>query len=292
MSLLRGAIDLHVHSHPDTAPRRLDDLELVEQARAAGLRGVLLKSHGFSTCERAYLLRRLYPDFHTFGGIALNDAVGGLNPVAVEVALELGAAQVWMPTKSAANHTRHLGGDGRLAVTDDAQTLKPDVREILDLVAAHDVILGTGHLAPEETALLVSEALAAGVERVLVTHPEWGVTAVPVAWQQAWAATGRVFFERCLVSTATSLPQHVPFSVIAEQIRAVGPETTVASTDYGLDRYPPPVEGLKTYVRQLSAAGFTDDEIRLMVQRNPAFLLKLEPVPIHDVSAHDGQTVS
>src|SRR5687767_7121390 len=101
MDLLRGAIDTHVHSFPDVVARKLDDLALVEQARAAGMRGILLKSHVFSTAERAWLLRKLYPDFLTFGGITLNHSVGGLNPKAVEAALKLGAVQVWMPTLSA-----------------------------------------------------------------------------------------------------------------------------------------------------------------------------------------------
>src|SRR5262245_33723100 len=102
--LLHGAIDTHVHSYPDVVARKLDDLAVVEQARAAGMRAVLLKSHVFSTAERAWLLSRLFPDFRVFGGITLNDTVGGLNPSAVEAALKLGAVQVWMPTLSAANH--------------------------------------------------------------------------------------------------------------------------------------------------------------------------------------------
>lgn len=118
--LLRGAIECHVHSFPDVVGRKLDDLELVEQARAAGLRAIVLKSHVCSTCERAYLLNRLQPDVRVLGGVVLNDTVGGFNPRAVEAALEMGARQIWMPTKSAANHQQHYGARGGLSVFMDA----------------------------------------------------------------------------------------------------------------------------------------------------------------------------
>jgi len=117
-NLLCGAIDAHVHSFPDIIERKLDDVELVKQARRAGMRAVVLKSHIFATCERAYLLNRLHPDFRIFGGIVLNETVGGFNPHAVEAALKMGGVQVWMPTRSAANHQHYLGGRGGLTIFD------------------------------------------------------------------------------------------------------------------------------------------------------------------------------
>ena len=44
------------------------------------------------------------------GSVTLNDAVGGLNPFAVEAALDLGARVIWMPTISAQNHIVKHGG--------------------------------------------------------------------------------------------------------------------------------------------------------------------------------------
>ncbi len=211
MELLRGAIDTHVHSFPDVIPRKLDDLELVEQARAAGMRGLVLKSHVFSTAERAWLLNRLNPDFRVAGGLVLNDPVGGLNPRAVEAALKLGALQVWMPTLSAANHREHLGGSGTLTVLCDGR-LRPEVTEILSLLAETDAILATGHLSPHEIEVLIEAALERGVSRINVTHPEWPVTALPIESQRRFAQTGRVFLERCLVATLPGAPARFPLS--------------------------------------------------------------------------------
>jgi hypothetical protein len=275
MDLLDGAIDCHVHSYPDVIPRKVDDFELVEQARRAGMRAVVLKCHAGCTCARAYLLNRFFPDFRVFGGVVLNDSVGGLNPRAVEAALQMGGLQVWMPTKSAANHKAHFGGRGGLSVLDGAK-LRGEIIDILRLVAAADANLATGHLSPGESCILIQEALALGVRRISVTHPEWGVTAMPVARQQEFAQTRAVFFERCLVSTQSDLQFKVGFDTIVGQIRAVGPATTVAATDYGMPQYPAPAEGMAALIRQLLQAGFTEAEIKLMVQVNPAKLLKLE----------------
>jgi hypothetical protein len=270
-----GAIDPHVHSFPDVIKRKLDDLELVEQARQAGMRAVVLKSHIFSTSERAYLLNQLYRDFRVFGGIVLNETVGGFNPQAVEAALKMGGVQVWMPTRSAANHQHHLGGPGRLTILDGTK-LKEEVVCILRLVADADAILATGHLSPEESRRLIEVALAMGVRRISVTHPEWGVTAMPIELQKQFAVTGSIFFERCLVSIQPDLPRGVPFETIVKQIRAVGASSTIIATDFGMPQYPTPVEGMRDYLQRLMQVGFSGSELRLMSQVNPGRLLKLE----------------
>lgn len=271
---MHGAIDTHVHSFPDVVKRKLDDITLVEQARAAGMRALLLKSHVFATCERAYLLNRFYPDFHVYGGIALNDTVGGLNLKAVEAALTMGAVQVWMPTKSAANHRRHLGGQGGLNVLKDGR-IREEVISILRLIAESGTALATGHLSPEESQILIEEALSAGVRRIAITHPEWGVTAMPIEVQQRFATVGGIYFERCLVSTESDIRLRVNFETIVDQIRAVGVSSTIIATDFGMPQYPTPVEGMKTFIERLLQAGFTEGDVKLMCQENPAKLLNL-----------------
>lgn len=275
MESLIGSIDTHVHSAPDVIQRKLDDLELVQQAQVAGMRALVLKSHVGSTCERAYLLNRSFPMFQVLGGITLNDTVGGLNPRAVESALKMGASVVWMPTKSAANHCRHLGGGGQLTVRNGASRLTSDAAAIVRLVADAGAVLATGHLSPEESEILIEHALATGVDRISVTHPEWRVTAIRPEMQLKWAQTGCVYFERCLVSTQTDLFGHVSFGTIVSQIRAVGVSSSVLATDYGMPQFPTPVQGMRDYLARLRENGFTDAEVSAMVRENPARLLKL-----------------
>ncbi len=270
---LEGAIDLHIHSAPDVDPRRYDDLELAREAARAGLRAILIKNHHSSTVERAWLVSKVVPQIHVFGGLVLNETVGGLNPAAVRLALTLGARQVWMPTRSARNHRQRQGWPDGLTVLDGTQRLRPEVEEILRLMAAGDAILGTGHLSPQESVQLIHRASELGVKRILVTHPESYLTPFPVPLQKELARLG-VMFERCFVST-THRGGHVSMEQIAEAIAEVGIETTVLSTDSGQTDTPPPVQCLRLFAERLHALGFTHDQLRQMMCLNPARLLGL-----------------
>jgi hypothetical protein len=224
-----------------------------------------------STVERAFLVQRIVPEIRVFGGLVLNEPVGGLNPAAVRVALQLGAKQIWMPTRSAANHKRAQGAEGGIQVLDRGN-LRPEVEEILRIIAGTDCILGTGHLSPEETFAVVQRATALGLSRVLITHPEWSVTSFSVSEQRSLAAFGNVMFERCFVST-THRCGYTPMTVIERAIAQVGIATTVVSTDLGQPDTPTPVEGFRMYAAALRAAGFDADDIRRMMCDNPEALL-------------------
>src|SRR5574337_1318257 len=102
---LQGAYDLQVHVAPDVIERRIDDVGLAQEFQACGLRGFVLKSHYFPTAERAKVVCRAVPGVAAYGALTLKHAVGGLNPVAVELAGRSGARIVWMPTVDAANET-------------------------------------------------------------------------------------------------------------------------------------------------------------------------------------------
>src|SRR3954453_1404201 len=79
-----GVIDMHVHSHPDVFGRNLDDIDVAQLAKSKGMRGILLKNHISETASRAALVMKVVPGIEVFGGIVLNNAVGGINPAAVE----------------------------------------------------------------------------------------------------------------------------------------------------------------------------------------------------------------
>jgi hypothetical protein len=270
---LEGAIDLHVHSSPDVDPRRSDDIDLAREAARAGMSGLLIKSHQNSTVERAWLVSKVVPGIAVFGGLVLNEPVGGLNPAAVRVALKLGARQIWMPTRSARNHREHHGQPGGISVLDDAGQLLAAAREIVDLLIGSPCVLGTGHLSPEESITLIAYARSKGV-RVIVTHPEWSGTFFTVGQQRTLAAAGGVYFERCFVST-THRCGFTPWDTITDAIAAIGPETTVAATDLGQPDTPAPVEGLRMYADKLLAAGFSREQVRSMMVDNPAAAISM-----------------
>src|SRR5690606_34441418 len=106
--LMKGAVDLHVHSGPSTMPRMLDHLEQVEEAAKAGMRGVLFKDYYYSVGPMLPMMRRLnpHPEVEMYGSLVLNTTVGGLNPYAVDFNLKSGTKMIFMPTAHAANHIR------------------------------------------------------------------------------------------------------------------------------------------------------------------------------------------
>jgi hypothetical protein len=271
---LTGLIDVHVHTAPDVRPRYADDIETVRAAKEAGMRAVLIKSHKTLTSDRAAIAEKVVGGIRVFGGLALNEFVGGLNPAAVEVALKMGAKQIWMPTRSAAQN-RHANGllGGIYLLTDDGR-LRPELRPILDLIREADAILGTGHISPGESLVLVKAARAQGVRKILITHPEAHFTWWEPELQLRVVGEG-VYFERCYVDTTPSMNETVSVAEIAAHIRQVGIESTVLSTDFGQAVNPSPVEGLQAYLTKLGAEGFQEKELRRMAGENPAQLLDL-----------------
>ena len=170
---MRAPIDLHVHCAPDVRPRKMTALELARAARAAGMRALLLKNHETSTVPLAATVGEVVEGIDVFGGLVLNLAVGGFNPRAVEMALRLGAKEIWMPTHCAA-HDRSYHGNPLpgLTIYDDHGHLRADVQEILRLTADSGAILGTAHLAPMEIVNLLRTSREAGIRKFVITHPE------------------------------------------------------------------------------------------------------------------------
>ncbi len=269
---LEDAIDLHVHSAPDVDARRFNDLELAREAERVGMAAILIKSHQNSTVERAWLVSKVVTGIQVFGGLVLNETVGGLNVAAVKLALAMGAKEIWMPTRSAHNHRLYHGEEGGISVLDASGALVPEARAILEAVAQSGGMVSTGHLGPREATILIREAHQCGVRKVLVTHPGVGADVLSNITQKELALLGNVWFERCFVST-THLCGCVPFGVIEQAIVEVGVDTTVLSTDLGQPQTPPPAEGLRLYAEQLKSSGFSFEQIRRMMCSNPADLL-------------------
>lgn len=270
-NLLNGVIDLHFHAGPDVRTRKLTYLESAIQAREAGMKAVLIKSHVTITADIAALLQPLVPGLLIFGGVALNDPVGGLNPHAVEAALKLGAKQVWMPTLSAANHRRFDHQRGGITILTREGRLKKEISEILEILCQHDVILSTGHLSLRETKVLVREARVKKIQKIFVTHPDHSLLAIPAADQVDLAREG-VFFDRCFPREEMCV---LSMEKMAVMIRAVGVSSTVLSTDLGQPQSPSPLEGMNLYIRGLKKYGFSDREVDRMVKVNPAWLLNI-----------------
>ena len=293
--LLRGAYDTHVHVAPDVVERKIDDVSLARELEQLGMDGVVLKSHYGSTAERAAVVRAAVPGVQTLGAIALNRAVGGINPLAVEVAAREGARTVWMPTVDAVNEAQERDAPPGakvpvwvklqlelrqrgieiepVPVVDAGGRVLPETREVLALIARHGMLLATGHLGRDEIFAVVDAALEEGVGEIVITHPDFPSQNLSIEDQQALAERGAVL-ERCFTTPHTG---KISWEQWIDAIRATGAANSVLSTDLGQVFNPPVQDGMGLMVDRLLAAGFSDDELHTMAVVNSRRVAGAEP---------------
>ena len=288
---LQGAYDVHVHVAPDVIARRIDDLDLAKEFLEKGLSGFILKSHYFPTAERAQVVTKAVPGIRAFGAITLNHSVGGLNPVAVELAGRSGCKLVWMPTVDAANETAgRPGGTNKklpfwaqiqldlaatginpppMTVIDDEGNLTPVALTCLELIKKYDMILATGHLGRREFFALVREARQMGLRKVVVTHAEVPSQSLTAAEQLELAELGALI-EHCFTTMYTG---KAPWEEVMNSIRVVGPERCLLSSDLGQSINPGVSEGFAMFSQKMLDGGFSVEEIRRMTVANPSALV-------------------
>ena len=289
--LLEGAFDTHIHSAPDVLPRKFNDLELAQRFKARHMAGFVLKSHYICTADRATLVNQIVPEIQAFGAIALNNSVGGLNPLALDIAGRLGTKVCWLPSVDNANELENVAGQrdesklpywmsiaremralgiagSFLNVTEDGKVTQA-TRQCLEIIAKHDMVLATSHIRPSEVLPVVTTAQGLGVKRIVITHPEFPTTLLSIEQQQELARLG-VYFERCFTTPNSG---KISWDQIYANIREVGPASTILATDLGQTAAPYPDEGLGTFIGNLLENGFSERDVRGMVRDNPGQLL-------------------
>jgi hypothetical protein len=253
--------DLHVHAAPDVSPRLADDLQTLRWYAEAGFSGCVLKAHYDATVGRG-VAAGAGLGLRVYGGQALNQHVGGINPAAVAAALMMGARVIWMPTADA--HTQQAAGLPRLchqrpelggttyAIPPVDFSAEHEVRVVLALIAEADAVLATGHLSFAEVAWLVRAAVPAGVRRLLLTHPSYTVPAMTAA--QAKELTDLGCFAEVTAHQLLSQPD-CDAARLAAFVAAVGYDRVVLSSDAGQPGNPTPPEALELLVDALTAEG-------------------------------------
>lgn len=284
--MLRGVIDFHIHTGPDIYPRLLNDIEVARQAKRAGMRAILIKSHATITGDRAQIAQTL-TSFPVYGGLALNWHVGGLNKYAVECAAKLGASQVWMPTTHACNYLKYVDHVPMFAksmpkdikgisIFKEDGSLVPEVGPILEIIAKNGLILATGHLSPEEGLALIPEARKAGVEKIVITHPVASFVNYSVDQMRQALSRGATYLEHVFNDCTPQVANPLPPSALGDAIKAIGPEYCIMSTDSGQVVNPPPVKVMAWYIKEMLQYGFSPKAIRTMTIVNPGRILGLK----------------
>ena len=275
-NVLSGAIDIHLHAEPDSRPRALDALDAAKQAKANGMRAIVLKNHYEYTSGLAYIVGKQVPGIEVFGGVDLNLTVGGMNPAAIEyMAATTGGRGklVWMSTFDAENQVRFSKENRPFVSVSKNGQLLPVTKEVIASIAKHGLVLATGHVSPDEGLMLVREARRQGIQHIVVTHAMNDPIRMTVPQMQEAAKMGALIeFVGGNIGDADGKARMDRF---ADAIKKIGPQFCILSSDLGQKGNPLPAEGLAAFIGAMKAHGLTDQQIDQMARRNPAQLLGL-----------------
>jgi hypothetical protein len=283
---LTGAIDIHLHIDPRTYGADISTLRL---AKSRGVRGVVVKNHYEPTVDLSLLLRREIPGLEIFGGIDLNNIVGGINTTIVEHMGEVlngtGGARprepgaprtglVWLVTLDSQTAVRAAKQNRPFITVSRNGELVPEVKKAIGIIARYQLVLATGHNSPEEVLMMLREGRAQKVQHMVVTHAMDNPIFMKVPQMQEAVKLGALVefdYRRALTEEGQ-----------ADAIRQIGAQNVILSEflmptgnadplQYGnLDNLPKFIAGMRAH-------GFTDRDFDLMFKENPAKLLGLPP---------------
>ncbi len=276
---LQGIVDTHTHGDPDSAARSIDVLELARIAKAAGMRAIVLKNHYAPTVQAAYLVSEIVPGIQIFGAIALDRAVGGVNPEAVRQAAAFKGKKlrvVWMPIFDSENDVTFAKQNRPFVPIQRDGKLLPETMEVLKIIARENIVLATGHSSASEDLLLVREAKKLGINHIIVTHPLAKAQHMTITEMQEAAKMG-AYIELCGASLLPTQEANgkIPVEVYVNVIRSVGADHVILSSDLGQAINPVHTDGWKMFLDILRKAGISDKELDAMDKTNPAVLLGL-----------------
>jgi hypothetical protein len=274
---LAGVLDIHAHTAPDSVPRSIDAIDLARMAKSRGMRGLVLKNHYEPTASLAYVVRKEVPGLDVFGGIDLNLTVGGMNPSAVEhmAAITGGYGRfVWMSTFDSEAQVRYSKEDRPFVrVSRDGQLL-PATKQVIAVIAKHNLVMATGHNSAQEDLLLIRAARAQGVKHMVVTHAM--IEPIHMSLPQMREAAAMGAFIEFVYNGLIGKSKEFDFADYAKAIRFVGVDHCILSSDMGQPRNPLHPDALVAFFEGLRQQGFTQAEIDRMARENPAELLGLQ----------------
>ena len=265
----------------------MSDIDVARLAAERGMRGIVLKNHLTGTADRAALVAQVVPDIEVFGGVVLNNAVGGLNPAAVDAMAGMSGGRgkvVWLPTRDAQHDIDTFGQGEGIRVAENGE-VTPEMEAVLERIEEHDLVLHTGHVSPEETLAVIRKAKEMGIERIAVTHAMATVPGLSIDQMKEAAAEG-AYLELVFLNHLMGPDAHldwlhewdqVSIADMAAAIKQVGPEHFIIASDLGQTGNPIHADGIEAMVQGLEAEGIPGKDVQMMARDNPARLLGLAP---------------
>jgi len=255
--------------------------------------GIVIKSHFESTVSKVHHAMKSiedeFPDFKIYSSITLNRGVGGINPGAVELALQQGAKCVWLPTLDSKNHADAYGHSGTYGfsdmtlpsgrqrqtyaytVVDEAGRILEEVQNIIEMTKEYDIILATGHISVSEMRPIIDRCKALGHDKLVITHPELRTANLSLDEMVEFTRAG-AHLEFCAVDLMPMF-HCLTLDQLATYLEKLPLEKLVLSSDGGQPFNPKPHEALGIVARSLLSKGVPIQKIEAICKSNPARLL-------------------
>ena len=185
--VLEGTIDMHCHSGPSPFPREFDHADAARDAwDQLKMRAMVVKSHHHNTVMDLLAMQARLDHVPTqvFGGIALNNQVGGLNKYAVQMSLRMGGKVVWFPTNSSGRHIEcHAEHIGFPTATVELDVDKPSCRSTASWSPRSPRFSTRSRptepcstavtCTPPDIRAVFTLAREKGINRMVVSHPDF-----------------------------------------------------------------------------------------------------------------------
>jgi hypothetical protein len=277
-NLVKNSIDTHVHGGSDPFERRQLEDEIAIDCTKAKMKAVVIKTWYTPSASRNALVQKIVNKWaeenemnpvKVFGGVTLNNSVGGLNPEAVVKCLGFPRFKyVWMPMADSYYHNlvvfnrRNQG----IHIIDEHGKVPPKLKEILRIIADNNLILASGHYPYRETAILMEEAKKLGVKKMEIVHPTLIHSKHTLAEMKEMANEGVKLGLMGIASVNTRFLEG--FRWYIKVIKTLA-DSMVYGSDSGQIQNPTHMEGTKWLIRILLAYGVTENEIRKIFHTNP-----------------------
>jgi hypothetical protein len=221
----------------------------------------------------------------------------GIDPPSLEATreqLDMGVTGVWMPVAMHANTLSQVGGrkvwwdpsadphDQEFSIPweealkighyllDEHGRLKPEIRDIIHLIADRGAALFFGHATHPEIFAMAEEVDKLRFPRAVVDHPFSPFVDLTVEEMQHVARAGA--YLNFTYDELSPLLGVDPFRMY-QAIRAIGVEHVTLSSDAGEPLFPNSVECMRLMRAYMRAFGLSDAEIHTVSTVNPGLIV-------------------
>ncbi|HKI99737.1 MAG TPA: DUF6282 family protein [bacterium] len=276
---LRGAIDMHVHADPcSLMPRNQDLTQVAIDAAGVGMRAVVRKDHFYSTVGEAYAVQRHIDHLVETEALAHRIEVYG----GVPLAQTLDAAQIERAVRQPQFKMIWCNPVGGEPLVADGR-VRPEMERIIHLAAEHGLAFNLGqpsHSAAKNPGVSDYDGLAPLCERIrevgaraVLDHPLSSFTADQIEALSGGSVYAGLFCYPTLPSVIKA-PVVDPARTL-ELVKRLGPQRCLIASDVGMLLEPTALEAYRLMIRLLIVLGFSEADVSVMIQDNPAHLLGL-----------------